>query len=200
VSLAVAREKVQAARKLLGQDIDPIDQRDAARQAAEEQEAPAKTFAHVADVLVLDFRSEGTGPRDKVADAIVGTGFTPSASRSSVWEWWHSLAAIDREVQLLRNEPPIVPTRGERLRLPSGIALVVPDQVPDRAEDHESRPGDKRYLLPKRHPLTGRQFARFVWIIVARWHWLVRFGLLPEIIGVAGGWGRGCTSMNGCDI
>ena len=52
VLLAEAREKAQAARKLLSQDIDPIDQREAVRQAAEAEIARAKTFTDAAQEYI----------------------------------------------------------------------------------------------------------------------------------------------------
>lgn len=50
ISLAEAREKAQAGRKLLANDIDPLDQRKAERQAAEE--AKATTFADAAEACI----------------------------------------------------------------------------------------------------------------------------------------------------
>jgi integrase len=52
VSLAEAREKTLAARKLLGQGIDPLDERRAQRQATEVEEALATTFADAAEVYI----------------------------------------------------------------------------------------------------------------------------------------------------
>jgi integrase len=52
VSLAEAREKVQAARKLLSNGIDPLDQRRAERQAAEAEEARATTFGEAAAAYI----------------------------------------------------------------------------------------------------------------------------------------------------
>jgi len=54
VSLAEAREKAQAMRKLLGKGIDPLDQRRAARHAAEAEEARATTFAEAAAAYIAD--------------------------------------------------------------------------------------------------------------------------------------------------
>jgi integrase len=52
VSLATARDKAQAARELLANDIDPIDQRAEARQAQEAQAACAVTFAEAAKAYI----------------------------------------------------------------------------------------------------------------------------------------------------
>jgi integrase len=52
VSLADAREKAQAARKLLSNGIDPLDQRKAEHQAAEIEEARATTFAEAAEACI----------------------------------------------------------------------------------------------------------------------------------------------------
>src|SRR6478672_857171 len=49
VSLAEAREKSQAVRKLLANGIDPLDQRQAERQASEAAVARATTFAEAAE-------------------------------------------------------------------------------------------------------------------------------------------------------
>lgn len=51
-SRSLRREKAQAARKQLANDIDPLDQRKAERQAAEANEAKATTFADAAEACI----------------------------------------------------------------------------------------------------------------------------------------------------
>ncbi|MCL2636351.1 MAG: integrase arm-type DNA-binding domain-containing protein [Betaproteobacteria bacterium] len=52
VSLALARDKADAARKLLGAGIDPIDQREADRLAEAAEQAHATTFAEAASAYI----------------------------------------------------------------------------------------------------------------------------------------------------
>jgi len=52
VSLADARDKAEAARKLLAAGFDPIDQREAGRQAAAAEKAQATTFADAAKAYI----------------------------------------------------------------------------------------------------------------------------------------------------
>lgn len=52
VSLAEARDKALATRKLIGQGIDPIDQREMEQSAAETEEARATTFAEAAEAYI----------------------------------------------------------------------------------------------------------------------------------------------------
>jgi integrase len=52
VSLAAARDKAQAARRQLANDIDPIDQRAAERQAEAAEQARAITFAQAAKAYI----------------------------------------------------------------------------------------------------------------------------------------------------
>ena len=54
ISLAEARERTLAMKKLLANGIDPLDQRKVGRLAAEAEEARATTFADAADAYITD--------------------------------------------------------------------------------------------------------------------------------------------------
>ena len=74
VSLADARDKAEAARKLLAADIDPIDQREAQRQAEAAKQAHAVTFSQAAKAYIAaheaGWRNAKTAPqwRNSVAN------------------------------------------------------------------------------------------------------------------------------------
>jgi len=61
VSLAEAREKAQAVRKLLANGVDPLGQ----RQAAEAEKARATTFADAAGAYIADHEAGWRNPKHK---------------------------------------------------------------------------------------------------------------------------------------
>jgi integrase len=79
VSLAEARDRAQAARKQLANDIDPIDHREAERQAEAAEQAHATTFA-------------------EAAKAYIAANESGWRSNKSAQQWRNSLAAYAEPV------------------------------------------------------------------------------------------------------
>jgi len=65
VSLAEAREKAQAVRKLLANNIDPLDHREAERQVDEAEEARTTTFAEAAETYVAAHEAGWRNPKHR---------------------------------------------------------------------------------------------------------------------------------------